>query len=391
MKAIITESSELAGAAQEIQRVAKGMTKGSYPEKIYISANDNAITLTVENREMSISRDVPAKIEEEGEVLLWSHSLCNAVSAWAYEAVKVTTSETDDGLALECNTATRELRLIGSADKQEDRIFENCGLTEDQWDNTQDICLGIAPRDLEMVNRLVRGCVPPESDERRPVLQAIRVEVDGEDVEFVAADGYKLGALKVKGIGIKGCQADFLISAGALDRAAALGKRMPIGRITLSIWASAGFAVFSGYGFRVVSRLLKGKYPKFDHLFRTGKMAATAVVYRAELRDAMEYVLSVCEENDRMKIQAIPGGEGDGQLIISGAKPGIGDVSASVDAEVEGIETVARINLMFLRGIYHQVSTKMEIAFPRGTEEPVMVSLSEGNLEYRFLVITRAW
>ena len=70
---IICSTAELCEACQNVQRAASTKTAIPAIEGILIVAKDGTLTLTGYDLEMGITTSIPARIEEEGELVLNAH------------------------------------------------------------------------------------------------------------------------------------------------------------------------------------------------------------------------------------------------------------------------------------------------------------------------------
>lgn len=283
---------------------------------VLLRAGDDLLSLTGTDLEISIEAVVPADVEVKGAVILPAKMFLELVRKLGEGSVRI---DVDENHRATIEWRRSRLKLHGMAP----RVFP--GVQNPKGNETK-----FDPDTLREVLRRVTWCV--STDETRPILTGVCVDMDGNRIRALATDGFrvavfedevqwKVGAGPVQGIVIPGRALKELERLLDTDEECWMyvdegSIRWELGDITLT------------------SRLIEGQYPNVLDLIPTD-FPVQVRTSRRELLSALERaaLLSDSRFDSRwlVRLTVQPG-----CVVVTASDPEMGEAREEVPAEVAG-------------------------------------------------------
>ena len=153
-------------------------------QHVLLSTDESRLKLSATNLEIAISTWIGAQVEEEGAITVPARLLTEFVSSLGHDSVDLQTTAQGKGVELKC--ARVEARING-ADAHD---FPPIPSVE------QGIGAQVAPKDLRQAIHQVAFAAATEDS--RPVLTGVSMELDGDRLTLAAADGFRLSVFHTK-------------------------------------------------------------------------------------------------------------------------------------------------------------------------------------------------
>ena len=271
------ERAALLEAVSKLQRVVGAKTSMPILEGILISAEQGKITLVAYNLEMGMKKEIYAKCDEVGDIVINARLLADILRRMNGLQVEITADS-----KLNCNIKSGEA------------TFDIMGMAATDFpempsvnDNNKLIVDG------KLLSEMVKGSIfaAAQTEGARPILTGINISVKDSFLQVVAIDGYRLAIRKEK-IDLAE-DYNFTLSARAVGEVIRL-----IDEQTEDIEINVGDRLISfnidGYSF--ISRLYEGEFVNYRKTLPEGHKQ-TAIFNTRELVNTIERVSLLISES----------------------------------------------------------------------------------------------
>ncbi len=338
---------------------------------ILLASDNGRLRLSATNLELGVTCWIGAKIEEEGSTTLPAKTLVDLVNTLPQEQVQMNLVVRTQTINLKCGRIQTNIKGI---DAQEFPLVPTTNLDDAIQLNVADL--------REMITQVVFAAA---TDEARPILTGILLQIDQDRLTLSAADGFRLA--------IRTAQLSTPVSEPvlAIIPARALAE---LGRIItgddpvfLSLPTGRGQALFHHGSAELVTQLIEGNYPDLNNVIpRTH--ATRTVLTTTEFRKACKTSDIFAREaahTARLKIN--PGEElTPGQVIISATSAETGDNVAEIDANIEGQPLEIAFNIKYLVDVLNVLDTDT-VSLETNTSTTPGIIRPVGRDDYQYIVM----
>jgi len=292
-------------------------------QNVLISTDQSRLKLSATNLEIAISTWIGAQVEEEGAITAPARLLTEFVSSLPSERIDVDATAQPKGLALKC--ARFEAHINGT--DAED--FPPIPTVE------SGVVATVEPEILREAISHVAFAAATENS--RPVLAGIKVEMTGLDFTFAAADGFRLAVFKQKLASAVDEDLSFIVPARALQEVSRLigTQQEPI---EFMVTPTKSQVLFRLDGVEIVSQLIQGTFPNYSQLIPEEYDARVVVEQAAFLRATRTASIFARDGNGIVRLKASAANGASGRLMISSQAEELGDNQGEIDATFEGGE-----------------------------------------------------
>lgn len=317
----------------------EGVARGSYLpilEYVALQCDDGGSKLTAHGCDLKIhvKRSVDAQVWEGGAICVPFRTTNDLVKALPPGRVEL---ETDDKKCALSVTGDRTRATIKGLPFQEFPAWSppGDGVTE-QFDTDW------------LKGAIKRVAYAASKEESRPILTAVMFSIGytGDcDIEVVAADGFRLAALKAAHARTSTDPMKALIPAPALAK---LAKLLPDDD-TVDVTLARMKALFECGDVALASQLVDGNFPSYGAII-PDEWTTRAEVKVADLESAVKRALVFARESAMIcRFEFAPAGpEGPGGVTVSARDSDAGDGKTEVDAAVEGDPLDVALNARYV-------------------------------------------
>jgi len=271
--------SDLAHGIATVERAVSTRENMAILEGIYIEASGDRLRLIATDLEMSIECYVPALVEESGSAVLGARVFSQMVRKLAGEQVAY------------ASNGARTAEIVSGRSR-----FTVHTMDPDDFPSLPDV------DDAEMwrikqgvLKRMIRHTAfAAASDDSRPFLTGVFIEVSGDDINFVATDSSRLAYHKGKLSRGSAQPRSGIVPVRALSELMRILGGDYDAEVEFSVTPSQ--AVFRADGVEMISRVIEGQFPDYRRVFPKSH-AAKFRVGRSELLYAVERVSLVARRN----------------------------------------------------------------------------------------------
>lgn len=321
---------------------------------VRITTHDQALTLSSFDYEVSANSEIPATVDEPGEVLVSGRLLADISKSLPNQPVRVAV----DGqkVNLTCGSSHFTLAVMP---------LEDYPLLPAQPAVRGSVDSQVLAQAISQVS------VAASRDDTLPLLTGVRIEVEGEHMTLLATDRYRLAMRELTWEPV-----DPEFSEAALVKARILsdvaksmtsGAKVDIGLSRESQPGQSSLIGFAAGGRRTTSTLMDGDYPPVRRLFPEST-SIQAVCERQALLDAVKRVSLVAERKTSVRMSF-----SEGQVVLEAGQGDNAQASEAIEAQLFGEDIATAFNPQFLiDGLVVADTDYVRFGFTHPTKPAVM-------------------
>ena len=239
------ERTKLLEAVLKLQSVVGAKTSMPVLEGILISAEQGKITLVAYNLEMGMKKEIYAKCDEEGDIVINARLLAEILRKMNGLQVEISADD-----RLNCNLKSGEA------------TFDIMGMAATDFPEIPSVNeLNSFSIKGNVLNSMKKGTsfAAATTEGSKPILTGINISLFDGFIQFVAIDGYRL-AIKKEKIDIQK-EMNFTVTSKAINEAV---KLIEDENEDVSINVGERLISFSVNGYIFISRLLEGDFVNYE-------------------------------------------------------------------------------------------------------------------------------
>jgi DNA polymerase-3 subunit beta len=311
---------------------------------ILIASDEGRLRLSATNLEMGITCWIPARIEEEGSTTVPARTFSDLVSTLPSDQVLLKLDPSTQTLNVRGGSSTNDIKCI---DAQE---FPPVPVPD--FEGAVQINVGDF---REMIHQVAFAA---SSDEARPVLMGVLVQVDQDKLTMAAADGFRLSVRKAVLSTPSSSPVSAIVPAQALKELArvATDGEEPIYMV---LPKGRGQVVFRVKDVEVVSQLIDGTFPDFQQIIPRSYKSRTLVSTSSLLKACKQAEIFAREGSNvaRFNIKSAQSEMQPSEVEITATSEETGKNETIVEATVDGSGLLIAFNVKFLREALEVIRT----------------------------------
>ena len=311
---------------------------------VLIASDEGRLRLSATNLEMGITCWIPARIEEEGSTTVPARTFSDLVSTLPVDQVLLKLDPSTQTLNVRGGTSTNDIKCI---DAQE---FPPMPVPD--FDGAVQINVGDF---REMIHQVAFAA---SSDEARPVLMGVLVQVDKDKLTMAAADGFRLSVRKAVLSTPSPAPISAIVPAQALKELARVATDTDE-PIYMVLPKGRGQVVFRVKDVEVVSQLIDGTFPDFQQIIPRSYKSRTLVSTSSLLKACKQAEIFAREGSNvaRLNIKSAQSEMQPSEVEISATSEETGKNETIVEATVDGTGLLIAFNVKFLREALEVIRT----------------------------------
>ena len=311
-------------------------------QNVLLSTDRSMLKLSATNLEIAITTWIGASVEEEGSITVPARLLTEFVASLPSERLDMVAAPRPKILQMTC--ARSEARINGT-DAEE---FPPIPTVEDG------LSAKIDPGVFKTaVSQVVFAAATEES---RPVLTGVKLDMEGDKFTMAAADGFRLAVHKGQLVDPVGEPASIILPARTLSELNRLVADQDT-PLEMTVTPAKGQALFKLKNAELVSQLIQGTFPSYSQLIPESYQTRTVLGLQEFLRAARSAAIFARDGSGIIRLQMIPDPDGaassgsesrPGKLMISAKAEEMGENQDEVVTVIEGDESKVAFNSKYL-------------------------------------------
>jgi len=312
-------------------------TRATLPitQNVLLVAEGSRLKLSATNLEIAITTWVSAKVEQEGAIAVPARLLTDFISSLPNERVDIEGHLQPTILDVQC--ARFEAKINGVDPEEFPPIPTVDG----------SITAKIAPQALRTaINQVVFAAA---TDDSRPVLTGVYIELEGDQFVLAAADGFRLAVHRGALAEPVGDNMNVLIPSRTLAEVnRLLGDQDD--PVEFTVTASQNQVLIKLNAAEMVSQLKPGTFPNYSQLIPQEHNTRAVVGVKEFLRATRTASIFARDGSGIVRLQFFPGVDGSpGRVEISSRSEEVGENKGQIDAQIEGQESKIAFSSRYLQ------------------------------------------
>ena len=341
-------------------------TRSTLPitQNILLSAEQSRLKLAATNLEMAVTCWVGAKVKQKGEITVPARLLTDFVNSLPNDLIEINLPASGRILELKSGHFQAHIHGIDAAD------FPPIPQINDGMTTALEAC--------SLREGITQVAFAAATEESRPVLTGINTEFDGDQLNLVAADGFRLAVHKTTLSSPVKEKATVIIPARALSELSRLlGDQEEPVQITVNEKKSQ--VLFHLKDAEIVSQLIQGSFPNYSQVIPQSYTTRAVIDVGEFLRVTKMASIFARDASGIVRLVVTPGSElTPGKVTVSAQAEEVGDNVGEVDALTDGEEAKIAFNVKYLSDVLSvlsqpQVALELTTTSSPGTIRPIGV------------------
>jgi len=311
---------------------------------VLIASDEGRLRLSATNLEMGITCWIPARIDEEGSTTVPARTFVDLVSTLPSDQVNLKLDVPTQTLNVRGGTSTNDIKCIDSQEFPPLPVPELDGAVQI---NSGDF--------REMIHQVAFAA---STDEARPVLMGVLIQVDKDKLTMAAADGFRLSVRKAILSTPVAAPISAIVPSQALKELARVAgdAEEPIYMV---LPKGRGQVIFRVKDIEVVSQLIDGTFPDFQQIIPRSYKSRTLVSTASLLKACKQAEIFAREGSNvaRFNIKNAQGEMQPSEVEITATSEETGKNETIVEATVDGGGLLIAFNVKFLREALEVIRT----------------------------------
>lgn len=330
-------------------------------EGIKISAEDNILTLSATDTELSIEKKIKADVKIEGETVVPGKFITEFVKKLSGNEIELEVNERNQLLIrYEGNES-----VIQCYNPNEYPGFRKI--------NTE-YYFGISQKDFK--TSVSKSIFSVALDDSRPVLKGVLFDIDNNNLTTVALDGYRLAKIQKKiSSSIK---KSIVVPARSLNE---VSKILEDVDDIINVYIDTNAIMIDNGDTKIISRLLEGDFINYNQII-PANYETFIVVNKAQIEEALERVslLTKVGQNNFVRFEITE----NNVMLTSNSE--IGNIKENISITTNGKDITIAFNPRFiLEALKANSSEFVKFCFNKSTNPCVIVPV-EGD-EFLYLIL----
>jgi DNA polymerase-3 subunit beta len=341
-------------------------TRSTLPitQNILLSAEQSRLKLAATNLEMAVTCWIGAKVKQKGDITVPARLLSDFVNSLPNDLIEINLPASGRILELKSGHFQAHIHGIDAAD------FPPIPQINDGITTTIEAA--------SLREGIAQVAFAAATEESRPVLTGINTEFDGEQLNLVAADGFRLAVHKTTLSSPVKEKTTVIIPARTLSELnRLLGEQEEPVEITVNEKKSQ--VLFRLKDAELVSQLIQGSFPNYSQVIPQSYTTRAVVDISEFLRVTKMSSIFARDASGIVRLVITPGSElTPGKVTVSAQAEEVGDNVGEVDALIDGEEAKIAFNVKYLSdvlSVLSQAQVALELTTPSspGTIRPIGV------------------
>ncbi len=359
---IICDGADLSDAVLKVSKGTSNKTTNPILEGIKVVAEEDYITLSATDLELSIEKTIKAMVQLEGEMVVPGKFFCEYIKKLNNEQIELSVDE-KNVLSIKYTDSVGKIQCLNSNEFPQIKQVEDSTYFE------------IKQKDLKAL--IAKTIYAVAVEDVRPILKGVKLEVTKEKIVAVALDGYRLAVVNKP---IVSCNAEFscIVPARSLGE---IAKLLEDSDENLKVCVGRNFLMVNIDNTRITTRLLEGDFINYNQIIPTN-FNTTLVLNKEQLLDALDRasLLSRVDRNNLVKFDI------SDKVMVLSSKSDIGDIKENITISLKGNDLSIAFNARYFTEALRVISDEfLKLSFTSSVS-PCIIKSNDTD-EFLYLIL----
>ena len=359
---IFCNTVELSEACQNVQRAASTKTAIPAIEGILMIAKEGTLTLTGYDLEMGITTSIPARIEEEGELVLNAHMFSETLRKLPESVVSIYSDQ-------------RNIAAITCGEFESTLI----GISAEEYPELPSVSGGYPVAiNQNLLKDMIRKTIFSVSvKDSKIVHTGVKFEIEENHIRLIAVDGVRL-AIRNEAIDYSGEILSFVVPAKTLSEVVKLMKDEDE---NITVGVGKRHIIFELGGYQIISRLLDGEFLNYKAAIPSSTKTVINVNTRSFI-ESIDRTSLIITDKIKSPVKCIF----EDNLIKISSITSLGTANDKISAKIEGESCTIGFNNKYMIEALRVCDTDEVRIMLNGAVAPILIVPKQGD-EFIFLIL----
>jgi len=341
-------------------------TRSTLPitQNILLSTEQSRLKLAATNLEMATTCWIGAKVKKEGDITVPARLLIDFVNSLPNDLIEINLPANSRILELKSGHFQAHIHGIDAAD------FPPIPQINDGITTTIEAA--------SLREGITQVAFAAATEESRPVLTGINTEFDGEQLNLVAADGFRLAVHKTTLGSQVSVKTTVIVPARTFNELNRLLSEQEE-PVEITVNEKKSQILFRLKDAELVSQLIQGSFPNYSQVIPQSYTTRAVIDINEFLRLTKMSSIFARDASGIVRLVITPGSElTPGKVTVSAQAEEVGDNVGEIDALTDGEEAKIAFNVKYLSDVLSvlaQAQVALELTTPSspGTIRPIGV------------------
>lgn len=360
---IICDGLDLSDAVLKVSKAVANKTTNPILEGIKLVAEEDTLTLSATDTELSIEKKIKAEVKIEGETVVPGKFFTEFIKKLSNEKIE-----------LELNDKNQlKIKYMDS------ESFIQCYVTNEYPSfNRLDSQNFFALTSSNFRNLINKSIFSVAVDDSRPILKGTLLEISTKQVRAVALDGYRLAMVTapLKDSNING---GVIVPARSLSE---IAKLLDDSDEVVTLYVDSKYIMVDLGATKIISRVLEGEFLNYKTIIAT-EFSSEVVINKEQLTNALERasLLSKVGQNNLVKFDI----KENNLTLTSNSE--IGNIKENISVSSQGKDIFIAFNARYFMEALRTTSDEfIKIKF-NSPSNPCVVVPANNSDEYLYLIL----
>mgnify|MGYP005759778723 FL=1 len=359
---LICDGLDLSDAVMKVIKAISQKTTNPILEGIKLVAEDDYLTLSATDLELSMEKKIKAEIFVEGETVVPGKFFAEYIKKLTNEQIELSSNE-KNMLTIKYTDSSGNIQALSAEEFPAIKTLENAEYFE------------ITSKDLKALITKSVFCVAV--DDSRPILKGVLFEISDKKIKAVALDGYRLAMVNKE---LKNNTAEFscIIPARSLSE---ISKLLDDSDELIKVYVQKNYLMAEIDDTKIITRLLDGDFINYKQIIPT-QFTTEITINKAQLEDGLDRasLLSRIDKNNLVKFDITE------KLMMLSSKSDIGDIKENITIALNGKDLTIAFNVRYFNEALRVINDEfIKLSFTTPSA-PCIIKSSETD-EYVYLIL----
>lgn len=355
---------DFAAAVSKVSKALSQRTTNPILENIKITAKEDCLQLTATDLDLTIEDSIHADVEMDGEALV------NGRFFSEY------TRKMTDG-QIELSLIEGKLLKIRYQDSASDIRTQNVDEYPSMQEIDDSVKFSLSQKEFKnLINKVVFSVA---TDDARPILQGVLLEIEGETITAVALDGYRLAKCQKK-LNLASAAMSLIVPAHSLEEVC---KLLGDGDEAVTIYRQRNLLKIDLGSTKIHTRLLEGDFINYKQIL-PNEFFSEATVNIKQFEDSLERASLLTRHTKSNQVRL----ELKDTIMQISSDADFASINEKVGIKLVGRDLYIAFNVRFLSEALKVISDDfVKLKFNKPESPCIITSVGDGDYYYLVLPI----
>lgn len=320
---IICDGTDLCDAVLKVSKGTSNKTTNPILEGIKVVADEDYITLSATDLELSIEKTIKAMVQIEGEMVVPGKFFSEYIKKLNNEQIELYVDEKNT-LSIKYTDSVGKIQCLNAMEFPQIKQPEESNYFE--------------MTSKELKSLILKSIYAVATEDVRPILKGVKLEITENKITAVALDGYRL-AIVHKPILNTTAQFSCIVPARSLNE---ISKLLDDSDTPIRVCIGRNFLMVNIDNTKISTRLLEGDFINYNQIIPSD-FSTTVILNRDQLLDALERasLLSRVDRNNLVKFDI------SDKVMILSSRSDIGDIKENITINLKGQDLSIAFNARY--------------------------------------------